>query len=73
MLYCCICDVLLETGDYIIEVKSLVLARSTLSGKPFFAPSPMEDGSYHKFAHSSCPGAYGAPLSLVGADTRSDV
>src|SRR5258708_205841 len=52
MIRCCVCDDPIFIGDRVIEVRSLVLARSTLTGEPFFAPSPMEDGAALKYAHT---------------------
>lgn len=72
-MVCCICDDELELGDLIIQITQFQLGFNQLTSQVMMIPSPMEDGSEVKLAHSICPALMGAPLSLTGADMRSDV
>lgn len=71
-MICCICGDDLELGDMVIQVTQFQFGFNHITGQIMMIPSPMEDGSDSKFSHTICPIIHGAPLSLVGADTRND-
>lgn len=72
-MICCICGEVLELGDLLIQVTQFRLGLNQFTGQIMLVPFPMEDGSETRMAHTICPIAMGAPLSLVGADMRNDV
>jgi hypothetical protein len=67
-MICCLCGETFEPGEALILISQYRFAINQVNGQEVLIPIPLEDGTDRKLAHPVCPGKYGAPLALVGAD-----
>jgi hypothetical protein len=71
VVICVICGEPIEEND--LFIKLTIHRLKFYRGQQIGVATCMEDGSDKKIAHQLCPIQAGAPLSLIGADGRSDV
>jgi len=71
-MICALCGETIHKENELVAKLTVYKSRIN-KGQPVLVKTILEDGTTEKLMHLFCPVSFGAPLSIIGADSRRDV